>query len=332
MDMRETSRAIDERAADWASRDSDGRLSSEERDALRRWLDGDTRRLGAFARAKAVLAHAERAGPLDTDVTDAVPEAANDARETTIDQRFGRRRFLAMGGAAAASVVVGGAAFWRFATPPAATEFATVRGEIRLVTLAGGSSVTLNTDTLIRVASGSARTLVELVRGEALFNVVAGGAPFIVETATLSLTGSGAKFVVSKIDSRPMEVAVQHGRVAMKSRGSASGQSLVAVANRGLVAAPDGRMTLVDLPADGLSRRTAWTDGMLAFEDMPLDRALAEFARYSDTRILLDDPSLARETVTGVFSASDPAGFGRAVSRALGLNLRESAGALHLTR
>src|SRR3546814_17573418 len=40
------------------------------------------------------------------------------------------------------------------------------------------------------------------------------------------------------------------------------------------------------------------------------------FARYSDTRVVIRDEALAREPVTGLFSANDPAGFSRAVASA----------------
>jgi transmembrane sensor len=56
MPERETSGAIDETAAGWAARLDRGDLSPEEQQALDRWTAGDPRRLGALARAMAVLA------------------------------------------------------------------------------------------------------------------------------------------------------------------------------------------------------------------------------------------------------------------------------------
>jgi transmembrane sensor len=47
------------------------------------------------------------------------------------------------------------------------------------------------------------------------------------------------------------------------------------------------------------------------------------FARYSDTRIQIRDPALAREPVTGLFAANDPAGFSRAIARVFDARLEQ---------
>ena len=59
---------------------------------------------------------------------------------------------------------------------------------------------------------------------------------------------------------------------------------------------------------DIVSRELAWREGKIAFEGERLEQAAAEFARYSKTHIEIRDPALAREPVTGLFSASDPLG------------------------
>jgi transmembrane sensor len=63
-----------------------------------------------------------------------------------------------------------------------------------------------------------------------------------------------------------------------------------------------------------INRELAWRDGKLAFEGETLQQAANAFARYSETRILIPDAALAREPVTGLFTANDPAGFSRAIS------------------
>ena len=50
----------------------------------------------------------------------------------------------------------------------------------------------------------------------------------------------------------------------------------------------------------------------------------AEFARYSDVRIRIDDPAIAREKVTGLFVSTDPVGFARAVC--VSIDLRSEIG------
>lgn len=73
-------------------------------------------------------------------------------------------------------------------------------------------------------------------------------------------------------------------------------------------------------------------NGVLSFEDAPLDQTASQFARYSDPLIILDDKSLRQETVTGLFSATDPQGFVQAVAKLLNLRSHKAADGLHLTR
>ncbi len=76
----------------------------------------------------------------------------------------------------------------------------------------------------------------------------------------------------------------------------------------------------------------AWREGKIAFHGERLDEAAASFARYSELRIVIDDPALARQPVTGLFAANNPAGFARAVATVFDARMREGDGALVLER
>ncbi len=58
-----------------------------------------------------------------------------------------------------------------------------------------------------------------------------------------------------------------------------------------------------------MHRQIAWQSGQFAFEGETLAQAVTEFARYSDIRIVIEDPALAREEIAGLFKATDPVGF-----------------------
>ena len=60
-DARETSRSIDEKAADWIARLDRGSLTEDEARALEAWLDGDPRRRGALLRAGSLSVLSESA-------------------------------------------------------------------------------------------------------------------------------------------------------------------------------------------------------------------------------------------------------------------------------
>ena len=59
--------------------------------------------------------------------------------------------------------------------------------------------------------------------------------------------------------------------------------------------------------------------------------AAQEFARYTDRRIIIDDPEVARRTVVGLFVANDPEGFARAVATSFGLQAQDAADGVRLS-
>ena len=69
---RETAQSIDEAAAVWTARLDRG-LTESEQTELEEWLSGDSRRMGALARARAIWAHADRARSLGALATEVPP-------------------------------------------------------------------------------------------------------------------------------------------------------------------------------------------------------------------------------------------------------------------
>ena len=80
----------------------------------------------------------------------------------------------------------------------------------------------------------------------------------------------------------------------------------------------------VKLSRDEVTRELAWKAGRIAFEGETLADAAQAFERYSDTRIIIQDPSIGREEITGLFASNDPVGFARAA--ALSLDLKATVG------
>jgi transmembrane sensor len=307
MAERETSRHIDEKAADWIARLDRGRLSGEESEALEAWLRGDPRRRGAMLRADALSMLSESAQALGPDFD---PQRFTDFT-TPARAPISRRKVLAWagaGGLVAASIVALGISL------PAAGAIATGLGEVRLVTLDDGSTVMLNTQTRVRVRYDSGERRIELLEGEAYFTIVHDRRPFLVDLGDTRLRAAQATFRVRKLGGTPVDILVDRGGLVLGMEGT---QALILRANTRLVlpqGGPGGALVPQPVSPDLLSRELAWRDGKIAFEGDRLDQAAAAFARYSNTRIEIRDPELASEPVTGLFSASDPAGFGRAVA------------------
>src|SRR3546814_17973299 len=86
------------------------------------------------------------------------------------------------------------------------------------------------------------------------------------------------------------------------------------------------------LPPGVWARARAVLEGKIAFKGESLQHAVDAFARYSDTRVVIRDEALAREPVTGLFSANDPAGFSRAVASAFDAQVVQGPNVIILSR
>lgn len=320
MGERPTSRQIDDQAADWAARRDRAVLSEADHVALNAWLANDARAAGALLRAEAVALDTRSARALGKDFD---PGRFARAAGSTAPSR---RRLLAWGGAAAASLAAG-----VLAVPllTAAEAHATAVGEVRLVPLADGSSMTLNTDSRAVVRFDKGRREVEVTRGEAYFAVARDPSrPFVVKLGARSVRAGGGAFTVHRLDARRSEVTIQSGDVRLDAAGADRPVS----ANARVVFGADGGAELVAVAARDIDRALAWREGKLAFEGETLAQATAAFARYGGPRILVTDPALAQEPITGLFAANDPAGFSRAAALALDARVQASGEGLVIVR
>jgi transmembrane sensor len=317
MAQRESSRDIDQAASDWTARLDRGPLSAGEEDAFQAWLAADPRRRGAMLRAQAMAMMSESAQALGDDFDPADFTAPKVARVS-------RRQALTWGGGAAVAASLAALAV---GLPAAAgTVISTERGEIRMAPLKDGSTVLLNTDTRIRVRYDKGRRIVTLLKGEAYFSVARDDQrPFIVEVDGRRLSTAQAGFRVRKLDRTPVEVLVSQGVVEV-------GATKVKLAGNTRFLLSDGAERPRAVAPETMTRELAWREGKLAFEGETLKQAAEAFARYSDTRIEIGDPVLAREPVTGLFAANDPVGFSRAIARVFDAKLDQQGDTVVLSR
>lgn len=322
MPVRETGQVIDAQAADWAARVDNGPLATDEQSALDAWLAGDSRRLGAYAKARAVFAHIQRAKGLGPHY-----DAVEFASQPDAPRRIDRRKIWT---AAAAAVLAAGVGVGLQAR---SGQIRTRRGEVRLVPLSDGSSMTLNTASRVAIDFSPTERRIRLIEGEALFDVAKDASrPFLVDAAGTQVRAVGTSFVVQRLPDRPVQVLVREGVVEVRRGAAAAGTGLRVAANTRAVAAHDGAVDALAVTPAEVSRELVWREGLLSFEDVSLQQAAAEFARYSDTRIIIDDPAIAAETVTGLYMANNPTGFAQAVAAALDVRAEASSGEVRLYR
>ncbi len=318
---RRTAREIDAEAAGWAACFDRGPLSPQQDQAFQAWVAGDVRCLGAYGRMRALALSTERAKALGPDFK---PGDFAPARS--------RRTVLWAGGAVAATLLVGAVGGWRFWR--AGSHFQTGKGETKVVALKDGSVVTLNTASEIVVNYSDALRSVELLRGEALFDVAKNHArPFVVAAGDTSVRVVGTSFTVSHFEAAPIQVLVREGIVDVFKPDARDAAPLRIFANTMAVAPPDkAAIAARPIPAAQLRRAMAWQEGQIAFEGETLAQAAQEFSRYSDTRIVIDDPALARQEIAGLFKATDPVGFAHTIAISLDAHVRIGEGEVRLTR
>lgn len=202
----------------------------------------------------------------------------------------------------------------------------TATGERRVMMLADGSRVTLDTDTAIAVTIDDTGRHLRLLGGRAFFEVSPDGArPFTVAAGPATVRVTGTAFAVGFTADDAVRVQVRSGRV----EAGAAGRSVALAAGDALRLddAGPGAVTRPD-PAQSLG----WLDGRLVFADRPLGEVLAELDRYLPGRILITDPALANRRVTGNYRLDDPADSALSLAAVAGARVTDLAGMLLILR
>ena len=324
---------IDLQAAQWVACEDRGPLPADQRRQRDAWLAADRRHFGAYARAHAVYARTARAralagGALATAVVASLPAAA--PAPVSMARPRPRRALPRWVGGLAATLML--AALGLHGWGGADSQYATRKGQILRVPLADGSAITLDSASQVRVHYSDKARKVELVRGEALFDVAKDpGRPFVVTAEQTQVTAVGTSFAVSLSERRTngVEVLVREGIVDVADIQGKVAPTRLAANARALASRAHG-IRIEPVPSDDLAQQLAWREGMLAFNGDTLSTAAAQFRRYSDTPIVIDDPAVGSRRIVGLYSASDPLGFASSVALSLGLVVEHKGAAVHL--
>ena len=297
MKSRLTSREVYDEAAEWAAKLDAAPLSPEAQAMLEAWLAADLRHYGALAQCSALLVPLRERLPMQP----AKPQGPT------------RRLMLGVSVAAGLAVVAGVAGY--VTRILGAERYKTAIGEMRVVTLSDGSVVFVNTNSEISVRYSASLRFIELLHGEALFDVAKNKKrPFVVQTGTTQVRAVGTVFNVKALRDQPVEVLVREGIVEVKREDVPLAPVVLVAKNNRVVAPQDSPIVTNPVQNVEVGRQLAWRVGRIAFHGETLAEAAAQFSRYSDVHIQIDDPEIAKEKVTGLFVAQDPVGFANAVA------------------
>jgi len=185
-------------------------------------------------------------------------------------------------------------------------------GEQHSEVLPDHSIVDVNTRSEIRVAFTGTERRVELVRGEAFFDVAKDPArPFIVATDLATAKAISTRFSVYRAQSGTI-VTVAEGRVLVRDRHVGPGEPQGVVNPQDAVEVIPGTQAEaqpghpVQMRRANVARTFAWREHRLVFAGEPLATVVEEFNRYNSPPLVISDPRLREQHISGVFGANDP--------------------------
>lgn len=292
----EPSHAVLEQAAEWYARLRDGRASGRERSDWQAWLQADEAHQLAWAYVEDV---GQSFAPLQ-----GRPDArqAADSLRRVNHRLLARRRSLAGLAALAGAGLLGGLA-WREGWLPGgimalAADYRSGTGEQREFGMEDGTRLWLNTDSAVNIHYDAQERRVELLAGE-IFIATAPDArrPFLVETRQGSVRALGTRFNVYQEDGRT-QVSVYQGAVEVRPARS----QVVAVVAAGRQASFTDEA--IAPMGEAYPARSAWTQGTLVADSIPLREFARELGRYRKGHLGVDD-SVADLLVYGHFPIQD---------------------------
>lgn len=270
--------------------------------------------------AAPVVPEAEEAAP-PAEIADVEPGAEILEFEPRAARRLTRRHML--GGAIAASVAGGGILVGRsLEFIPSAGEvladYRTGPGERRVVQLAGGASVDLNTRTAIDLRTDLGMPAIELVSGEAVLSVAGNGRAALIAGAGTSVV-SGGRFNARR-EGDAVCVTCLAGKVEVswtREKRVLGPADEVRYAASGIGAVTRGTDPAV---------LTAWQSGTLIFQGMPLRQVVAEINRYRSGRVFLTNSALGARPLSGTYYVDRLDDFFSQAELALGVNVARYPG------
>src|SRR6185437_3972254 len=264
-------------AAAWLLRRNDSQNWSEvDQRELDAWLAEAIAHEVAYVRLEEAWTRADRLAALRSSKQLRVAEPARR-----------RRPFQLAVGALAGLGIAASLYIWNVGISDRSLTVTTPVGGRKIVSLADGSQIELNTNSVLRIGTGNQRRSAWLEKGEAFFQIKHDAAhPF-------SVVAEGHR----------LEVALVEGSARIEPTKAGL---------RGKVLLP-GDVAIATPTAISISRKTnqelanelGWRRGVLVFKYATLAAVVKEFNRYSERKLVIADPKLAELTIVGTFRTND---------------------------
>ena len=301
--------------------------SSGDQATFSHWLQADPAHAEAYAQAQVVWELTETPARTLADeeafALQGYLSAMNRSRRTRVLRWSGA---LAM--AACMVLMIGVGAGWQPSrwVDDLGADYVSAPGEIRTVTLADQSHVTLDADSAIAVDFSRGERRVELRRGAGFFSVTHTGEPFVVDAEKGQARVLGTQFEV-RLQPHGAQVTVLSGRVGVTADRHAEQQILSAGQQVAYGEGSAEKLHAVDSEA-----QLAWRQGWLNYYKVTLAEVVQDLGRYYPGRIVLLNDELAARRVSGSFPSKDPLAVLSSLQGVLGFEQHKVLGHLIILR
>lgn len=187
---------------------------------------------------------------------------------------------------AAALALLIGSSFFLFLTgkigaSECKVKYGTSYGELKQITLADGTEVTMNSESELKVEKGfNQRNRVVYLKGEAFFNIKRkSNLPFVVKTNVLSITALGTSFDVFAFADEPeADVSLKTGKVLVKAIASKKEDDVILSPGEGVTYQKNtALLTTEKFNADV---QMAWQNRIIAFQNAGMEQVVHQLERY----------------------------------------------------
>lgn len=195
----------------------------------------------------------------------------------------------------------------------------TAVGNRHQITLADGTTIDMNTDTVIRAALWGFSRKVTLERGKASFKIGDESfRPFVVFSGNGTLRDIGTEFNVAK-QADKTTVAVLEGAVEVTFDNQTQTTKLLYGGQQLAYSSYD----ISSISPVNAEATVAWQKNRLIFRELPLDKVVQQINRYHLRPIKLGSQQLNQLRVSGEFNSTDRAGLIQALKTLLPLRSSE---------
>lgn len=215
-----------------------------------------------------------------------------------------RRKFL-IGGLAGIGASSAGALMLPDMLISARADHVTAKGELARLSLLEGTQSTLGPDTAIALDFARDRRRVDLLKGMAYFDVPARGEqPFTVAAGGLTVSTTDAAFDISD-DADLVNVSVKSGTLQVSQSVDLGARNTTLKTGDWLRYDAGAADHMFARGHTDPQQVAAWRNGIVVANEEPISALVAKVARWYPGRIVILDPAVANQRVSGIFDLND---------------------------